>query len=107
MRSEGLLEIPKSVEGDLYRLGLAIRNGRRERNMTQTQLAQRAKLSPTTVRSAEKGDPSVSAGVLIKLLWLVGIGPVSNVLIPKMKDWRDLENPEFMRVRSKRVEDDF
>lgn len=108
MRSRGLATTPQPVADDLYRLGLAIRNGRRDKGLTLNDLAMRAQISRTTARAAENGDPSVSAGILVTLLWLVGIGPLSNVVIPHMPRWGDLENPQNInrRVRPK-VNDDF
>lgn len=78
MRSRALAQIPKPVAEDLLRLGELIRDARGQRGLTQAALAERLRLSPTTVRAAERGDPAIAAGILASLLWTLGIGPISS-----------------------------
>lgn len=109
MRSTALSNTPRPVLDDLQRLGLAIRDSRREKQLTQVDLASRAKLSPTTVKAAERGNPSVAVGILITLLWLVDIGPMSNVLAPHVQRDQGLDKSPARkggRVRPKRADDD-
>lgn len=44
----------------LYRLGIALREARQRRGLTQAEAAQRAGLQRGRVIQAEKGDPSLS-----------------------------------------------
>lgn len=77
MRSRALAQLPKPVVEDLTHLGALLREARGRRGFTQAEIAQRLKLSPTTVRAAEQGDPAVSAGIFASLLWTLGMGPIS------------------------------
>lgn len=54
-------------------LGSQIAAGRRERRWTANDLADRAGISPRTLRNVERGMPSVSIGVVFELAVLVGI----------------------------------
>jgi len=89
MRSRALDHIAKPVADDLRRLGELIRGARARRGFTQAELAQRLRVSPTTVRAAEQGDPKVAAGILVSLLWVLGIGPMAKALAG---------HPELQRV---------
>jgi transcriptional regulator with XRE-family HTH domain len=80
MRSRALVQIAKPVADDLARVGELIRDARARRGFTQSEIAHRLRVSPTTVRAAEQGDPAVAAGILASILWLLGIGPISASL---------------------------
>jgi DNA-binding XRE family transcriptional regulator len=54
-------------------LGLRIAEGRRLRRWTQAELCGRAGISATTLRSAERGEPTVAVGVMFELATLVGV----------------------------------
>jgi transcriptional regulator with XRE-family HTH domain len=77
MGSHALDQLATPVAEDLARLGNLIRDARAQRGFTQADLAKRLRVSPTTVRAAEHGDPGVATGILASLLWLLGIGPIS------------------------------
>jgi len=64
MRSRALSQLPKPVGKDLLGLGHLIREARARRGFSQADLAQRLRVSPTTVRAAEHGDPAVATGIL-------------------------------------------
>lgn len=80
MRSLALDQIAKPVAEDLARLGGLIRDARAQRGFSQAELAKRLRVSPTTVRAAEQGDPGVATGILVGLMWILGIGPISASL---------------------------
>jgi len=103
MRSRVLAQIPKPVAEDLARLGELIRQARGRRGFTQTDLAERLRLSPTTVRAAEQGDPAVAAGIFASLLWTLGIGPISSSLAASHPEAREPKQ----RVRAGKRLDDF
>lgn len=69
--------LPAPAADELVRLGVALRRVRVARNESQRALAQRMGIAERTLRAVEQGDPRVSAGVLITLLWSVGLGPLS------------------------------
>jgi transcriptional regulator with XRE-family HTH domain len=54
-------------------LGLRIAEGRRVRRWTQAELSERAGVSKTTLRNAERGEPTVAVGVMFELATLVGV----------------------------------
>lgn len=54
-------------------LGLRIAEGRRLRRWTQAGLCERAGVSATTLRNAERGEPTVAVGVMFELATLVGV----------------------------------
>jgi transcriptional regulator with XRE-family HTH domain len=103
MRSRALTQLPKPVADDLTRLGEIIRDARGRRGFTQADLAERLRLSPTTVRAAEQGDPAVAAGILASLLWTLGIGPISSSVAAAHPEARQPKQ----RVRAGKRIDDF
>ena len=103
MRSRALAQLPKPVADDLARLGEIIRDARGRRGLTQADLAERLRLSPTTVRAAEQGDPAVAAGILASLLWTLGIGPISSGVVATHPEARQPKQ----RVRAGKRVDDF
>lgn len=54
-------------------LGMRIAEGRRRRRWTQAELCERAGISKATLRSAERGEPTVAVGVMFELATLVGV----------------------------------
>jgi ribosome-binding protein aMBF1 (putative translation factor) len=105
MRSLALSQLPKPVGEDLRRLGQLIRGARARRGFTQNDLAARLRVSPTTVGAAERGDPTVKAGILVSLLWILGMGSVSASLEPQHKDVEHVTLKQ--RVRKRKSLDDF
>ena len=106
MRSHALNQLPKPVGDDLQRIGKLIRDARARRGFTQSQLAERLRVSPTTLRAAEQGDPKVAAGILISLLWVLGIGPLSKALATQ-PELSSVRPPGRRRVRTRKSLDDF
>lgn len=54
-------------------LGLEVARARRERRWTVSELAERAGISPVTLRKVEQGDPTVALGTAFEVATLVGI----------------------------------
>lgn len=54
-------------------LGLQVAQARRERRWTLEDLAERAGVTPFTVRKVERGDPTVALGTAFEVAWLVGV----------------------------------
>lgn len=65
--------LPKSVALDLAALGAAIRARRVNRNETQAQLAERLGISQRTLRAVEAGSNTVSIGIVITIMWALGL----------------------------------
>jgi len=54
-------------------LGLEVARVRRERRWTTNDLAERAGISPVTLRKIERGDPTVALGSAFEVATLLGI----------------------------------
>jgi transcriptional regulator with XRE-family HTH domain len=54
-------------------LGLEVARVRRERRWTSSDLADRAGISPVTLRKIERGDPTVEIGSAFEVATLLGI----------------------------------
>lgn len=57
----------------MRRLGARLRSARRNRRMTETELAARTLTTRPTIRKLEMGDPSVSMAVLVETLQVLGL----------------------------------
>lgn len=93
-------------------LGLQIAAARRERRWTAAELAQRAGVSVNTLRSAERGEPTVAVGVMFELATLLGVplfaatpGELST-LADRQRDRLALL-PAYVRSRREPVHDNF
>lgn len=73
--------LPKPAAEELRKIGMALRAARLARNEPQAQLARRLGIVPRTLRAAERGDPRVGSGVLISMLWALGLGPIGDDLV--------------------------
>ncbi|TQO21139.1 DNA-binding XRE family transcriptional regulator [Rhodoglobus vestalii] len=94
-------------------LGLQIAAGRRDRRWTAADLADRAGISPRTLRNVERGLPSVSIGIVFEVAVLVGI-PLYGASDDELRDVRRRAADRLallpQRVResaSEAVNDDF
>lgn len=94
------------LDGQLFSQQLArlIKQKRRDKQLRQSDLAQAAFTSLSTIKRIEKGDTSVEFGVVIKVLWFL------NILDDLQKSLPHLKNLPVSRgrVRLPRIdEDDF
>jgi transcriptional regulator with XRE-family HTH domain len=104
-RSTRLLHtLPAPPAAELIQLGSALRRARVARNESQRALADRLGIAERTLRAVEQGDPKVSAGVLLTLLWAVGLGPLSAPISEQAA--RAAASGAKTRARRK-VKDDF
>lgn len=93
-------------------LGLGIARARRARRWTQAELAERAGISDSTLRSIERGSPTATIGVVFELASLLGIdlfgaGPEDlSALVAQGRDRLALL-PARIRTRPTEVDDDF
>lgn len=53
--------------------GLEVSRARRRRHWTAVDLAERAGISPITLRKVERGDPTVGLGIAFEVATLLGI----------------------------------
>jgi len=93
-------------------LGLEVARARRERRWTAVDLAERAGISPVTLRKIERGDPSVALGTVFEVASLLGI----PLLSPDRRGLAQLADqattrlallPARVRARHTEVRDDF
>ncbi len=54
-------------------LGKMIRHGRKQRKMTEMDLAERLGIARSTLQRLEKGDPRVEIGIMFEAATLVGV----------------------------------
>lgn len=104
--------LPDEVSATLRRLGEDIRVARRRRGISAKELAERTMVSRPTVVKLEKGDPTVSVGVLVTALWALGMGGGLREIAAPEKDSVGLQ-AELRRLRGRgasdagAVDDDF
>lgn len=93
-------------------LGAAVRVARLERRWSVRDLAERAGITPATLRKVERGDPTVGLGVAFDVAALVGV-PLFHADRSMLAI--DLERttaraallPQRIRAREESVKDDF
>lgn len=66
-------QIPIPVRRALRKLGGDIRDARRRRRIPTQVMAERASVSRTTLLKVEKGDPGVSIGTFVTVLFVLGL----------------------------------
>jgi hypothetical protein len=72
--------LPPSVRKAISLLGRDIATARARRRIPQRLLAERMLVSLDTLQRLEKGDPSVSLGVVASALWALGLSERLNIL---------------------------
>jgi DNA-binding XRE family transcriptional regulator len=93
-------------------LGKQIRLHRKQRNWTESELAQRAGVSRATLQKIEKGDMSCAIGLVFEIAALVGVtlfadnNSALNSIIAHIDDKIALL-PKAIHTQAKKVDDDF
>lgn len=70
-RAKGAL--PRPVRQALVKLGADIAVARKKRRISTVSMAERAFISRATLHKVEKGDPSVSMGIYMAVLSVLGL----------------------------------
>jgi DNA-binding XRE family transcriptional regulator len=65
--------IPLPAKRALGKLGADIRDARRRRRIPTELMAERADISRTTLNKIEQGDPGVSMGAYVSVLFVLGL----------------------------------
>ncbi len=65
--------LPIPVRRALRKLGQDIRDARRRRRLPMALLAERARISRSTLTKVEKGDESVALGIYASVLFVLGL----------------------------------
>ena len=69
--SKGVAGLPESVLKSLRRSGENIRIARKKRRMPLKEMSNRTMVSIPTLRKVESGDPTVSMGIFLQVLWVL------------------------------------
>lgn len=80
------LSLPAPARDGLAQLGRDLSLARRRRRIPVRRMAERMRVSPTTVTRLERGDPGVSLGVLMTALWLFGMQDRLTALVAPEAD---------------------
>lgn len=100
------------TQGALALLGGMIRLGRKQRKMTEHELAERLGIARSTLQRMEKGDPKVEIGLMFEAATLVGIRLFDSdekgiAALASRTDDRIALLPKHVYRAGKRVEDEF
>ena len=86
--------LPRSLAAKLCVVGEQIRAARLRRNLPIALIAERAQCSHVTVRKIEKGDPTVSMGAYLRVLYALQLADDIDCLArndPLGREQQDLE----------------
>jgi transcriptional regulator with XRE-family HTH domain len=73
MKTRSAMSLMIPVKRALHKLGGDIRDARRRRRIPMALLAERARLSRTTLTKVERGDPGASVGAYATVLFVLGM----------------------------------
>ncbi|PYF01787.1 Xre family transcriptional regulator [Rhodopseudomonas faecalis] len=93
-------------------LGKQVRLARKQRRMSEADLAARVGIARSTLQLIEKGDPKVEIGLAFEAATLAGVSlfvPEASTLAPQSERLNDKLAllPKSIRRLSKEVDDDF
>jgi transcriptional regulator with XRE-family HTH domain len=89
--SISLSTLPPEAGTALAELGEHLAIARVRRKESQRQWAQRLGVSVPTLIRMERGDPSVSIGIYVTALWMLGLANALGAIASPDKDLRALE----------------
>ena len=112
MRKEISASVFAAVHGASHTLGQHIRAARQSRGWTMAEAAERSLISLATYKRIEAGDPAVASGLLLQVLFQMGllhqlvdaVTPASDQLGEALR--RD-QAPKRIRKSMQRVDNDF
>lgn len=87
--------LPRKLSKNLAIVGEQIRLARLRRNLSIAQIAERATCSPLTVMRVEKGSPSVSIGIYLRVLYALQLDEDILLIAQKDEMGRDLQDLEL------------
>ena len=82
-----------AVRRELREFGAGLREARLRRRLTQELIAERAGMTRPTLRRAERGDPSVSAGSYALILQALGL----------LDGWGEIDDPVGNQLAMERL----
>ena len=95
--------LPRRAEQNLQIVGEQIRLARLRRDLSIAQIAERAMCSELTVMRVEKGTPTVSMGIYLRVLFALGLDESILYLAKEDEMGRTLQDLDLKhRVRASR-----
>ncbi len=101
--SLALVSLPPDAASSLFKLGEHLALARVRRKESQKQWAMRIGVSVPTLIRMENGEPSVSMGVYMTALWLMGLSRSLGEIASPEKDLRALEADIRAAARTRAV----
>ena len=102
---------PSKAKEALAQLGEQIRMARKRRQWTIAELAKKIGVSSPTLMALEKGEPTVSVGLLVSTLWTLGLETeLRNLANPNDAEGIKLMNtrlPKKIRTSKRNLDNDF
>jgi DNA-binding XRE family transcriptional regulator len=102
---------PSKAKEALAQLGEQLRMARKRRQWTIAELARKIGVSSPTIIALEKGEPTVSVGVLVSTLWTLGLETeLRNLANPNDIEGIKLMNtrlPKKIRTSKRTLDNDF
>jgi transcriptional regulator with XRE-family HTH domain len=102
---------PSKAKEALAQLGEQIRMARKRRQWTIAELAKKIDVSAPTIMALEKGESTVSVGVLVSVLWTLGLETeLRNLANPNDIEGIKLMNtrlPKKIRTSKRNLDNDF
>lgn len=93
------------LDGQLFceKVALLIKQKRLDRHLRQSDLANAVQSSVSTIKRMERGDTTVEYGIVIKVLWYLGILDELHHVLPSIDDEIQPKRVRLVKVH----EDDF
>ena len=85
-------KLPRKLEEKMKLMGEQIKMARLRRNLSITQVAERATCSPLTVNRIEKGSPTVSIGIYARVLYALQLDDDLLLIAQEDKQGRLLQD---------------
>ena len=94
--------LPRKIAEKLRIAGEQIRLARLRRNYTSALVADRAQCSELTVSKIERGEPTVSMGAYLRVLYAMQLADDIELLAKHAPLGRDLQDLKLRRIASSR-----
>ncbi len=85
-RSKGVAALPELMKFSLRTVGKNIQIARKRRRIPLRQMSERSMISIPTLRKIEQGNPSVSIGIFLQVLWILQLHTEFESLADPAKD---------------------
>lgn len=94
------LTFPMSVQQALEALGGTIAAARREKGMSQAELAVRMDITTVTLSRLERGNPGTGIGIVFKALWMLDLPLWPSLDLDAVEQIRLLQNKAAATARA-------